>query len=311
MKGRGWRFVQNVAVLAFLLGASTEAWAQNTFPTTGSAGVGTTAPSSVLEVKNDGATYWVPGSNNWNGLMVPPQALTITNNKSGGYDAVLVGRMATSTGTLKTTFSIGAVGTGPWSDATVNTQTADLYFLLRDAGGLLKERMRIDSQGRVGIGTPRPAADLHVVGDVVVSGNIAAKYQDVAEWVKTPSSLPAGTVVVIDSTGSGGVLPAAEAYDARVAGVVSDQPGVLLGEGGADKAKIAHSGRVKVKVDAAYGTVAVGDLLVTSPTPGYAMRSTPVAVGNAMMHRPGTLLGKALEPITEGQGEILVLLILQ
>jgi hypothetical protein len=30
-----------------------------------------------------------------------------------------------------------------------------------------------------------------------------------------------------------------------------------------------------------------------------------------MLHRPGTLLGKALEPITEGQGEILVLLILQ
>jgi hypothetical protein len=29
------------------------------------------------------------------------------------------------------------------------------------------------------------------------------------------------------------------------------------------------------------------------------------------MHRPGTLVGKALEPLTEGQGEILVLLTLQ
>lgn len=311
MSGRGWRFVLNVAVLAFALGNSIDAWAQNTFPASGSTGVGTTAPASALEVSNSGATYWVPGSNNWNGAMVPPQALTITNNKSGGYDAVLVGRMATSTGALKTTFSIGAVGTGPWNDATTNTQIADLYFLLRDPGGMLKERMRIDSSGRVGIGTPRPAADLHVVGDVVVSGNISAKYQDVAEWVKTPTSLASGTVVVIDSTGSGGVLAASEAYDARVAGVVSEQPGVLLGEGGDDKAKIAHSGRVKVKVDAAYGAVSVGDLLVTSPTPGHAMRSTPVPVGNASMHRPGTLLGKALEPIADGQGEILVLLILQ
>jgi hypothetical protein len=29
------------------------------------------------------------------------------------------------------------------------------------------------------------------------------------------------------------------------------------------------------------------------------------------VHRPGTLLGKAVEPLAEGQGEILVLLMLQ
>jgi hypothetical protein len=29
------------------------------------------------------------------------------------------------------------------------------------------------------------------------------------------------------------------------------------------------------------------------------------------MHRPGTLIGKALEPLSEGEGEILVLLSLQ
>jgi len=29
------------------------------------------------------------------------------------------------------------------------------------------------------------------------------------------------------------------------------------------------------------------------------------------MHRPGTLIGKALEPLEKGQGEILVLLSLQ
>jgi hypothetical protein len=265
----------------------------------------------VLEVSNGGATYWVPSVNNWNGSDVPPQALTITNNRPFGYDAVLVGRMTTSTGNTKTTFAIGAVGTGPWTDGVVNTQLADLYFVLRDPGGMLKERMRIDSQGRVGIGTTRPAADLHVMGDVVVAGNIAAKYQDVAEWVKAPNNLAPGTVVVIDSVSSGAVLPASKPYDARVAGVVSEQPGVLLGEGGADKAKIAHSGRVRVKVDADYGAISVGDLLVTSPTPGYAMRSTPVTIGDAMLHRPGTLLGKALESIADGRGEILVLLILQ
>ena len=74
---------------------------------------------------------------------------------------------------------------------------------------------------------------------------------------------------------------------------------------------VAHSGRVKVKVDAGYGAIAAGDLLVTSPTPGSAMRSEPVNIGGAAIHRPGTLVGKALEPLTEGVGEILVLLMLQ
>jgi hypothetical protein len=86
---------------------------------------------------------------------------------------------------------------------------------------------------------------------------------------------------------------------------------VILGEGGSDKVKVAHNGRVKVKVDASFGAINVGDLLVTSPTPGYAMRSQPVQVGGAEIHRPGTLLGKALEPLAEGSGEILVLLTLQ
>ena len=120
-----------------------------------------------------------------------------------------------------------------------------------------------------------------------------------------------GTVVVIDVQEHGRVLPASRAYDARVAGIVSSRPGLLLGEASDDKARIAHSGRIKVKVDASYGAISVGDLLVSSPTPGHAMRSEPINIGGAAIHRPGTLLGKALEPLTEGQGEILVLLMLQ
>jgi hypothetical protein len=123
--------------------------------------------------------------------------------------------------------------------------------------------------------------------------------------------VPPATVVVIDTNNVNMVESSAKAYDTRIAGVVSAQPGVILGEPGSDKVKVAHNGRVKVKVDATYGAIAVGDLLVTSPTPGYAMRSKPVEVGGTEIHRPGTLLGKALEPLSEGSGEILVLLTLQ
>ena len=153
--------------------------------------------------------------------------------------------------------------------------------------------------------------DVSITGNVSVSGNIAAKYQDVAEWVPTRNKISPATVVIIDPSLDNHVLPASVAYDQRVAGVISDRPGLLLGEGGDDQVKVAHSGRVKVKVDATYGAIAAGDLLVTSATPGYAMRSEPVQVGEVRIHRPGPLIGKALEPLADGKGEILVLLLLQ
>jgi hypothetical protein len=100
-------------------------------------------------------------------------------------------------------------------------------------------------------------------------------------------------------------------YNTGVAGVVSTKPGVLLGEEAPSRVKVAQSGRVKVRVDARYGPIAIGDLLVTSKTEGAAMRSEPVSVMGTSFHRPGTIVGKALEPLAEGQGEILVLLTLQ
>jgi hypothetical protein len=108
-----------------------------------------------------------------------------------------------------------------------------------------------------------------------------------------------------------GVRASAKAYDVGVAGAVSAQPGLILGEKGQTKSLVAQSGRVRIKVDATYGAVRPGDLLVTSPTPGYAMVSKAVKVKGAELHRPGTILGKALEPLAGGKGEILVLLTLQ
>jgi hypothetical protein len=148
-------------------------------------------------------------------------------------------------------------------------------------------------------------------GNVSAGGVINAKYQDVAEWVPAGGALPSGTVVILNRAKTNEVTPSTTAYDTAVAGVVSDQPGVLLGTAGADKAKIATTGRVKVRVDATTHPVNIGDLLVTSDVPGTAMYSEPLDLGGVKIHRPGTLIGKALEPLPSGQGEILVLLSLQ
>jgi hypothetical protein len=57
-----------------------------------------------------------------------------------------------------------------------------------------------------------------------------------------------------------------------------------------------------IKVDASYGDIQPGDLLVSSPNPGYAMRVEDPRVG--------TIIGKALGALVEGTGVIPVLITL-
>jgi hypothetical protein len=145
----------------------------------------------------------------------------------------------------------------------------------------------------------------------ISGGNVIAKYQDVAEWVPSGQRLLPGTVVTINAGKKNEVLPSSREYDTSVAGVVSEKPGVLLGVEGDAKSQIATTGRVLVHVDATRHAIAAGDLLVTSSKPGTAMYSEAVDLGGIKIHRPGTIIGKALEPLQSGEGEILVLLSLQ
>ena len=57
-----------------------------------------------------------------------------------------------------------------------------------------------------------------------------------------------------------------------------------------------------VKVDASFGAIQPGDLLVSSPNPGYAMR--------AASPKTGTVVGKALGSLGSGTGTIPVLVTL-
>lgn len=188
----------------------------------------------------------------------------------------------------------------------------------------LTERMRITGAGDVGIGIiPNVGTRLHIAGNTLVAGNlnvtgaitgatvIGATYQDVAEWVPAKSDMVPGTVVILNPEVNNEVMPSSGRYDVRVAGVVSHQPGLILGVAGDAKEQIATTGRVRVKVDATTAPIRIGDLLVTSDRPGMAMRSDAIEIQGRKFHQPGTIIGKALEPLASGEGEILVLLSLQ
>jgi hypothetical protein len=168
-----------------------------------------------------------------------------------------------------------------------------------------------DGAGGVVVLDLNPNGNVAIAGDVTVGGNISAKYQDLAEWVPAEHPIAAGTVVIQDPDGFNSVIPSFEAYDTRVAGVVSGNPGIVLGMAGEGKVRVATTGRVKVRVDATREPIRPGDLLVTSEKEGTAMRSEPIELAGRKIHQPGTLIGKALEPLLNGEGEILVLLSLQ
>lgn len=101
------------------------------------------------------------------------------------------------------------------------------------------------------------------------------------------------------------VAPTSAPADARVLGIVSGAgglaPAVTLNRTGAPGERaVALAGQVFCLVDAAPGAIRPGDLLVSSPTPGHAMRADPA---NAP---PGAVVGKALEGLERGTGLVRV-----
>jgi hypothetical protein len=235
-------------------------------------------------------------------------AVTLTNSDRGSSQLIF-GRIANAAGT--TQFSAasntdilrfaGSGGTNVTFDPATKKVTIDATNTTGSAANI--------SSGQFGQNTG--GGNYTFPGNVTVTGTINAKYQDVAEWVPAAHAMSAGTVAVLNPSQSNQVMASAQAYDTRVAGVISETPGLILGESGQGKVLVATTGRVRVRVDATHAPIAIGDLLVTSDIEGVAMKSEPISVGGAALHRPGTLIGKALEPLAKGQGEILVLLSLQ
>ena len=135
---------------------------------------------------------------------------------------------------------------------------------------------------------------------------------DVAEpFEMSGQNLTKGAVVVIDPDRPGQLKLSENAYDTRVAGVISGgkgiQPGLSLRQEGALEGgrNVALSGRVYVQADASGGAIQPGDLLTTSDTPGHAMKVLNFT------RAQGAILGKAMSALEKEKGWVLVLVTLQ
>ena len=169
----------------------------------------------------------------------------------------------------------------------------------------------LGNRNNVGIGTTSPREKLEVDGNILATGDVRLAGADCAEEfdLAAGQAPEPGTVMVIDNDEK--LHRCTEAYDKRVTGVLSGagecKPGIILGKHASphNRVPLALTGKVYCKVDAHYAPIALGDLLTTSPTPGHAMKATNP------LKAFGAVIGKALRPLTEGQGLIPILVALQ
>jgi hypothetical protein len=159
--------------------------------------------------------------------------------------------------------------------------------------------------GKVGV-----THDLNVNGNINTLGDIKLIGADLAEEFAVCGEIDAEPGCVMVLAGDDQVQVSCEAYDRRVAGVVSGagtyRPGLILDRRtDSTRRPLALTGKVWCRVDADWGPVDIGDLLTTSPTPGHAMRADdPVRAF-------GAVIGKALGNLASGQALMPVLVALQ
>lgn len=204
--------------------------------------------------------------------------------------------------------AVGTTGNGVAVFGVASSPNGAGAIFVNEASGTILD-------GRIG---PAPTATkvfrVDGSGKVFADGGFQPSGADFAESMAVTgdrTEYTAGDVLVIDPTANRRLSVAQQPYSTLVAGIHSTKPGLLGTTRRVDESApqnevpLAVAGIVPCKVTAQNGPIQIGDLLVTSSTPGHAMKGTD---RSKML---GAVVGKALEPLAEGKGVIQVLVTLQ
>ncbi|MGZ5875690.1 MAG: hypothetical protein ACXWKP_26720 [Bradyrhizobium sp.] len=283
----------------------------NNSPASGRGVQGNGPEAGVGGFSNQG-TGVLAQSNHGDGLL----ASTQDSKKSGVFgknDSTAAATAPGGSGVFGLTVAPGGVGVFGANNSPASGRGVQGNGPEAGVGGFSDRGTGVLAQSKTGIGITAQGGHLAAkfVGDVEVSGDIRLVNADCAEDfdIAGAALVDPGTVMVLGSHGA--LFPCLDAYDKRVAGVISGagdfKPGIVLDkkESNSTRLPVALLGKVFCKVDAAFGAVEVGDLLTTSPTPGHAMKA-------AHQRRAfGAVIGKALRPLPSGRGLIPILIALQ
>ena len=219
---------------------------------------------------------------------------TTNANKSGVYGT-------SSAGNGVAGFSEGAGSSGVFG-FTGNAATYGGSFLNSHANGIaLKAFGKTELDGPLVVHGTATVEVLTITGGADLAEPFAMSHKNVGP----------GSVVVIDEVNPGKLRMSRDAYDKKVAGIVSGADGIRPGismiqedmlEAGEN---VALSGRVYVKANNSAGDIQPGDLLTTSAIPGEAMKASDHD------RAQGAILGKAMTSLTQNSGKVLVLVTLQ
>ena len=309
-----------------------------------SIGIGTTAPHGTLNVYETGTnTFVIRGTTTSTsgfvagvvGETTSPEGFGVlgTNNTGVGVSGWV--NSGAGFGVVGNNFSLDANSGGGGVEGLINGTTGFITAVRGTSLGksgpsvaVFGEQFSPEGQagmfinragGTILIGSVSQNPDITVfrvdgAGTVYANGGFVPYGADFAESMAVTgdrSRYAAGDLLVIDTNSSRHLTLAHQPYSTLVAGIYSTKPGMLGSTGtvdelvAKDEVPLAVVGIVPCKVTAENGAIEVGDLLVTSSTPGHAMKGTD---RNKML---GAVVGKALEPLKKGTGVIQVLVTLQ
>jgi hypothetical protein len=296
----------------------------------GNIGIGTSSPNAPLNIAS-GSVY--AGSQIYNALTVQPYG----GSAYGANGSSILLSSVTNYVSPVTNSNIQPIA-GVWSsldtggNGAVNYGGSLVLGSTSPGNSTPVEQMRINSLGYIGIGTTTPAAKLEVNGNVKLTSGSGASitfadatiqstawtgtlcggdYAETMDVSGERKSYEPGDVLMLDPNTPGNVLRVTEPYSTLVAGIYSMKPGVvgrrqiIDPKDSTTEVPMAMVGVVPTKVSAENGSIKIGDLLVTSSTPGHAMKGTD------RTRLIGAIVGKAMGNLESGTGVIEVLVSLQ